>query len=38
MSSIKSKARFQEEWLTSKLYKDWITQGKNKNYAKCVRY
>ena len=36
MSSIKSKATFQEEWLTSKLYKDCITQGKNKNYAKCL--
>ena len=36
MSGIKSKAAFQEEWLTSKLYKYWITQGKNKNYAKCV--
>ena len=36
MSSIESKATFQEEWLTSKLYKDWIIQGKNKNYAKCV--
>ena len=36
MSSIKSKATFQEEWLTSMLYKDCITQGKNKNYAKCV--
>ena len=36
MSSFKSKAMFQEGWLTSKLYKDWITQGKNKNYANCV--
>ena len=36
MSSIKNKATFQEEWLTSKLYKDWITQGKNKNYTMCV--
>ena len=36
MNSIKSKATFQDEWLTNKLYKDWITQGKNKNYAKCV--
>ena len=33
---FKSKATFQEEWLTGKLYKDWITQDKNKNYAKCV--
>ena len=36
MSSIKSKATFQEEWLTSKLYKDWNTQGKNRNNSKCV--
>ena len=34
--TFKSKATFQEEWLTGKLYKDWITQDKNKNYAKCV--
>ena len=36
MSSIKSKATFQEGWVTSKLHKDWNTQGKNKNYVKCV--
>ena len=36
MSSIKSKPKFQVEWLTSKLYRDWITQGKNKNNAKYV--
>ena len=36
MSNLKSKATFQEEWLTCKLCKDWITQDKNNNYAKCV--
>ena len=36
MSSVKSKATLQEEWLASKLHNDWITQGKNKNYAKCT--
>ena len=36
MSSIKSKAIFQEQWLTDKSYKNWVSKGKNNNYAKCV--
>ena len=36
MSRIKSKATFQEQWLTDKVYKEWMTKGKSNSYAKCV--